>query len=160
MSCRSFAFSKWLENLNATRLPMLSMLDTIKQAVSLLAEDAWRSLSGLPAFLAAGTSLVLVSSRSQAEPKPVVSVESPRMPEPTRPGTHWHRISNLIESRVDAAHRAVRMQADARTQIDAAEFTLAQILQDLRTLVPVQANVSPLIVPPRPAYKPRPALAA
>lgn len=56
--------------------------------------------------------------------------------EPAPAGQHWQRLTNLIAADIAGARTAVDLQAAARVQLDAADFTLSQIMQDLVEVMP------------------------
>lgn len=131
------------------------MVATVKPILFWLAETAWDPLATIGAgLIAAAAPLVLVSKqmlsgveRSTAGrpslrvvASPVADI-GPSTPvriaaQPATAGQHWHRLTNVIAADITAARTAVDLQAAARVQLDAADFTLAQIMQDLALVMP------------------------
>lgn len=48
---------------------------------------------------------------------------------------HWTRVSGLVASAVETAHAVRRVQAAAIEKIDAADYALAQLLDDLEMVL-------------------------
>jgi hypothetical protein len=125
------------------------MFATVKPIVFWLAETA---IGG--SLAAAAAPLVLVSKQvlsgldRREVRRPTLKVvdvhaagASPPAPiriaaAPAPPGQHWQRLTKLIAADVAAARTAVDLQAAARVQLDAADFTLSQIMQDLVQVMP------------------------
>ena len=50
-------------------------------------------------------------------------------------GAHWSRVSGLVAAAVETAHAAGRAQAAAMEKIDAADYALAQLMDDLEAVL-------------------------
>lgn len=70
----------------------------------------------------------------------------------------WQRIAGILESRIDAAHLIVDRQSKALTQLDAAEFALSKIVEDLSAIMPLAYRRG--VGAQQPVYGTRKALAA
>ena len=130
------------------------MIATANPFLSWLAEAVWNPLGIGGSLVAAAAPLMLVSKQvlSGVERGKVrrpdfkvvrtpVADAAPATPiriaaEPAPAGRHWQRLTSIIAADVTAARAAVDLQAAARVQIDAADFTLAQIMQDLVQVMP------------------------
>ena len=131
------------------------MVATVKPILFWLAESAWDPLTTIGAGLvAAAAPLVLVSKQalSGVERSKVrrpdfkvvrtpVADAAPSTPiriaaEPAPAGQHWQRLTSIVAADITGAHAAVDLQAAARVQLDAADFTLAQIMRDLVQVMP------------------------
>ena len=130
------------------------MVATVKPILFWLAETAWDPLTTIGAgLIAAAAPLVLVSKQvlsgvergkvrrpdfkvvrtpvADAAPTPIRTAG-----QPAPAGQHWHRLTNLIAADITGARTASDLQAAARVQLDAADFTLAQIMKDLAQVMP------------------------
>jgi hypothetical protein len=131
------------------------MVAALKPLLLWFAETAWDPLTTIGAGLvAAAAPLVLVSKQvlTGAERSKVrapdfkvvgtpVAEAAPSTPirivaQPAPAGQHWQRLTNLIAADITGARTARDMQAAARVQLDAADFTLSQIMQDLAQVMP------------------------
>lgn len=79
-------------------------------------------------------------------------------PDPASGLIQWQRIAGILESRIDAAHLIVDRQSKALTQLDAAEFALLKIVEDLSTIMPIAYRRS--VGTRQPVYGTQKALAA
>lgn len=50
-------------------------------------------------------------------------------------GTHWSRVSGLVAAAVETANAVERAQAAAMEKIDAADYALAQLMDDLEAVL-------------------------
>lgn len=55
---------------------------------------------------------------------------------PASAGQHWRRLTAVIALNIGGARAAADHQAAACVQLDAAEFTLSQIMKDLAEVMP------------------------
>lgn len=129
------------------------MIATVKPIFFWLAETAWDPLATVGAGLvAAAAPLVLVSKqiltgeRSKG-PHPGLKVVDARAAlasrkaveicaMPASAGQHWRRLTAVIALNIGGARAAADHQAAACVQLDAAEFTLSQIMKDLAEVMP------------------------
>ena len=88
---------------------------------------------------------------------PTTARHEPRS-QPCPAGTHWRAIARSVEDRIEGIRNAVELQSAAHVQIDAADFTLAGIVQDLVAIMPRASEFK--TQPPRSLPVPRRALAA
>jgi len=56
----------------------------------------------------------------------------------------WERVTAIIKAALERINRIVALQAAAARKIDAAEYALSQLLHDLRTAMPLPADVAAL----------------
>jgi hypothetical protein len=77
--------------------------------------------------------LRIVKARS-SPPAPSVPVINTAQPAPA--GQHWQRLTDAIASNIAAARGTADLQAAARMKLDAADFALSQIFQDLADVMP------------------------
>jgi hypothetical protein len=57
---------------------------------------------------------------------------------------HWQRATGVIRAAVAGFERVKALQAAAGRQIDAADYALTQLMHDLRTVMPLPADISGL----------------
>lgn len=131
------------------------MVATVKPILFWLAETAWDPLATMGAgLIAAAAPLVLVSKqmltgteRRKVRRHDFTVVESPvadiALPTPIRiaaqpapAGQHWQRLTAVITANIGGARAAANHQAAASVQLDAAEFTLSQIMKELAEVMP------------------------
>ena len=129
------------------------MVATVKPIFFWLAETAWDPLVTVGAGLvAAAAPLVLVSKQIlTGEPgkglRPALKVVDARAAlasgkaveigaAPATEGQHWQRLTAVIAANIGGARAAAGHQAAACVQLDAAEFTLSQIMKDLAEVMP------------------------
>jgi hypothetical protein len=129
------------------------MIATVKPILFWLAETAWDPLTTIGAGLvAAAAPLVLVSKQVLTGergkgPRPGLKVVDARAAltsgtaveisnAPATEGQHWQRLTAVIAANIGGARAAAEHQAAACVQLDAAEFTLSQIMKDLAEVMP------------------------
>ena len=130
------------------------MIATANPFLSWLAEAVWNPLGIGGSLVAAAAPLMLVSKQvlnglergkvrrpSLKVVEAGAAVASPPAPiriaaQPAPVGQHWQRLADIIAADITSARTAVDLQAAARVQIDAADFTLAQIMRDLVQVMP------------------------
>jgi hypothetical protein len=129
------------------------MIATVKPFLFWLPEIAWDPLVTAGAGLvAAAAPLVLVSKQVLTGnrgkgPRPVLKVLDARAAvasakaveicaAPAAAGQHWQRLTAIIAANIGGARAAAGHQAAACVQLDAAEFTLSQIMKDLAEVMP------------------------
>jgi hypothetical protein len=134
------------------------MLETAKYILAALADGGWRSLAalvaGAPSLVLIRPGIELPDFLAQRMPEAAPAAEHRFPEEPVAAGAQWQRVAASIERTIDTAQHAVRLQSDARTQLDAAEFTLAQLMKELVDVMPLHAQ--PIAVTSRqpvPAFK-------
>lgn len=129
------------------------MIATVKPMFFWLAETAWDPLAMVGAGLVAAVApLMLVSKqvltgdRGRSR-RPVLKVVDARAAvtsgnaveiciAPAAAGQHWQRLTAAIAVNIGGARAAADHQAAACVQLDAAEFTLSQIMKDLAEVMP------------------------
>jgi len=152
------------------------MIDILKSLLAMTPESAWRAPLHAVASLATSAlaPLFVISSRILTEPSDTVlhprtatlvqgrlaraaTARSASL-EPRPAGAHWRQIALGIEDRLRSARRAGDLQSAALVQIDAADFTLANIIEDLTAVMPRAAELR--VLPSRSRPVPARALAA
>jgi hypothetical protein len=146
------------------------MLYTIKQISACLFQSSWPfvltgagvlSASVVPLFAVQGerpkTRLARPyrNAHRAAAPQSHVHRAEPCPPMPVR--QQWQRIADVINHRIETTRRVVRQQDEALIQLDAAEFALSKIVEELSSIM-LLAPRGPAKSLPRRAL--RPALAA
>jgi hypothetical protein len=72
----------------------------------------------------------------------------------------WGRVSRVVEQSVARSHEIRDSQGAARQQLDAAEYALTCLLQELQVVMPAMARLKAVEQPPQARAAFRPALAA
>jgi hypothetical protein len=72
----------------------------------------------------------------------------------------WGRVSSIVEQSVARSHEIQDRQGAARQQLDAAEYALHCLLDELQVVMPSMARLKAVEQPPREIAAFRPALAA
>jgi hypothetical protein len=83
---------------------------------------------------------------------PVVS-DTPQLTAPLSAETHWARVSAVVARSVERAQDIGQQQSAARQQLDAAEYTLHRLIEELNEVMtsPVQLPKRADRVAPAPA---------
>jgi hypothetical protein len=70
---------------------------------------------------------------------PVLRAEAPMIvkPEPLAPAERWSRATGMITSALGSFDRVSEYQTAASTRLDAADYTLQHILEDLAAVMPI-----------------------
>ena len=152
------------------------MIDVLKSLFAIGPEFGWRAPFIAAASLASSAlaPLFVVSNRILIDPIDNASRQHLRAPTQSRPipaainhtpsreprsaGSHWLQIAQRIEDRLQGARKAAEFQSAALVQVDAADFTLAKIIEDLSAVMPHAAALRARSLRPIPV--PRRALAA
>jgi hypothetical protein len=93
------------------------------------------------ALVRASAAPVLVSSTTPTVVRPGASVTSPT---PQSAEFQWQRVSAMVEQSVVRAHDIGEQHYAARQQLDAAEYTLHRLIEELNEVMTL-----PVIVPQR-----------
>lgn len=122
------------------------MVTTVKPLLVWFSDIAWDPLTVIAASLVAAAAPLVIVSRSkgprpnlkvvEARPDPAPSVPVISTAEPAPAGQHWQRLTGVIASNIAAARTATDLQVAARVKLDAADFTLSQIMKDLAEVIP------------------------
>jgi hypothetical protein len=128
------------------------MIDVLKSAFMAPVEFGWRAplAAAASSVFSALAPLFVVSSRILIDPvqqpprqrsvataqNRVAAIKHEPSREPRSAGSHWLQIAQGIESRLQSARQAVELQSAALVQVDAADFTLAKIIEDLSAVMP------------------------
>ncbi|MFM9850184.1 MAG: hypothetical protein ACKVP3_23885 [Hyphomicrobiaceae bacterium] len=129
------------------------MVATVKPFLFWLAGTAWDPLTTIGAALMAATApLVLVSKQVLSGERGTIRRPSLKVVDartalascktieicaaPAATGQHWQRLTAVIAANIGGARAAADYQAAASVQLDAAEFTLSQIMKDLAEVMP------------------------
>lgn len=137
------------------------MIDVLKTLLAAVPDIGWRAQFNAVASLGSSAlaPLFVVSSRpaihTGLDRQPATHVPNPE-PRPT--GAHWRQIAQEIEDYVRTVRTAAEYQAAALVQVDAADFTVASIIDDLTAVMPHAAELR--VRPSRPVLVPQHALAA
>jgi hypothetical protein len=152
------------------------MIEVLKSLFAIGPEISWRAQLSATASLASSAlaPLFVVSSRILIDPIGDAFRQHSRAPTQSRPisaaikhtpgleprpaGSHWLQIAQRIEDRLQGARKAAEFQSAALVQVDAADFTLAKIIEDLSAVMPHAAELRARSLRPIPV--PRRALAA
>lgn len=144
------------------------MIDVLKPLWAMAADSGWRapfnaatsvmSMALAPLFVISSRVLTEISDITyQPVPARAAAARAPaHAPQPA--GAHWQRIVHAIEDSLCKARKAAELQSAALIQADAADFTLAKIIEDLTAVMPRAAELR--ILPSRSALVPQRALAA
>jgi len=127
------------------------MIDVFKSLSFTVSDPGWRpSLAAVAGLASAALApLFVISSRMLTEPsdrthhlfsaalvQTRAATRHVPSPAPRPPGAHWGQIAQGTEDRIRSARKAVEQQSAALIQIDAADFTLAKIVEDLAAVMP------------------------
>jgi hypothetical protein len=130
------------------------MVADVKPLLIWFADIAWDPLTAVGATLFAAAAPLVVVSRQvlssgerskgprpnlkvvEARPDPALSVPVICAAEPALAGQHWQRLTNVIASNIAAARGTADLQAAARVKLDAADFALSRIFEDLADVMP------------------------
>jgi hypothetical protein len=112
--------------------PLAAIGATLLAAAAPLAIVSRQALSGAERSKGPRPALKIVEVR----PDPAPSVPAIRASEPAPAGQHWQRLTDAIASNILAARTATDLQAAARVKLDAADFALSQIFEDLADVMP------------------------
>jgi hypothetical protein len=126
----------------------------VKPLLIWFADIAWDPLTAVGATLVAAAAPLVIVSRQvlssaerskgprpnlkvvEARPDPAPSVPVICAAEPAPAGQHWQRLTNVIASNIAAARGTADLQAAARVKLDAADFALSRIFEDLADVMP------------------------
>lgn len=118
------------------------MIDVLRSVLADSADTSWRALVGAASLLASPAALFLVSTCASTEPSPPLRADGHvPSPEPRSSRAHWGQLMQGIEARIQAARKVTALQSAALVQIDAADFTLARIIDDLSAVMPRAADL-------------------
>jgi hypothetical protein len=133
------------------------MIDVLKSLFAIGPEIGWRTQMAASIAWSAFAPLFVVSSRllidpigdaayqhsrapAQSRPIPAAIKHTPSL-EPRPAGSHWLQIVRSIEDRLQGVRKAAEFQSAALVQVDAADFTLAKIIEDLSAVMPHAADL-------------------
>jgi hypothetical protein len=121
---------------------------TIKQILLPLSDMSWRSIATASGQIWASlASLILIPSRIPAAAPhmhlyrdgslPVARIDAEqRCAAPMQASAQWRRIADVVEHSIEANRLVSRRQAEALTQLDAAEFALSKLVDELSAVMP------------------------
>lgn len=71
-------------------------------------------------------------------------------PQPLAEDVQWSRLSGVLSAGIDVADTACRLQREAADQLDAAQYSLKRMLEELVGVMPT-ASLAEAVTSPQPA---------
>lgn len=86
--------------------------------------------------ICAALSPIIFVQASQGLARRSVASPSERHPARLSASAHWQRVADVIDRSIETRLIALRRHSDALTQIDAAEFALSRVVDELAAVMP------------------------